>query len=461
MTRNATDPFGEDEKRSIAGRARTLIERIEGRDALEDSDGNDRAAEKVLEAWERTFPDEEAFERRLDSLDATRTECREAIRADRLASSEPIPDWVNSLAEMVAAIQERPPDSDEWTGQLPDTDDRPFGPLTAAIAAYTWNQVSTDAPTDHVTDAAVTSMVKWVRDRLETRFWPLLHAELEGNVAAHEPDLAAATPDEFEEPPTEHYERFVTYLFSGGFADLCYEYPVFARSLVTQVRRCVAQLRAFCTRSLSDRDRLADRFGVDERLGQVVAAEPLVDDEFDDDRALLRVEFESGLVVAYKPRSVESGTAFYRFVRRLNTHLSVPDFETPTYVVGEDYGWMEWIKYRPCADEAAVKRYYRRAGSLACVAYFLGLNDCSIENLVADGEQPLLVDVETVLQPYVEPERKPVQTAVSSSVDDTVLRTGLFPFTVDEDDNDANELTAKLAGLSVSSGTVELEGKTE
>lgn len=454
-------PFDRAEKLSIAEQARTLIERIEAPGAFECHDGIEPDAEKVIEAWEGTFPDEEAFERRLEQVGMTKAECLEAVRANELPANEPIPDWIDDLEEIVTAVQSQPPSINSGENDPRKTDDRLFGSLTGAIAAYTWNQASKDVPEDHLSGSAIESMVEWIRCRIEDRFWRILYAELEGNIAALDPELASATPDDFEEFPTEYYERFLSYLFTGGFADLCREHPMFARLLVTQVRGCAEQLRAFCTRSRADRDRLADRFAVDGALGNVVTAEPLTDDEFDDDRALLRVEFESGLAVAYKPRSVEPGATFYRLLDRLNDHLPVPDFETPTYLVRDDYGWMEWIEYRECTGETAVKRYYRRAGALTCIAYFLELNDCSVENLVVAGEQPLLVDVETVLQPYVTPERKPVRTNVGVSVDDNVLRTGLLPFAADDDGDDSNGLTTKLAGLSVTSEQTELEGITE
>ena len=64
------------------------------------------------------------------------------------------------------------------------------------------------------------------------------------------------------------------------------------------------------------------------------------------------------------------------------------------------HGWVECAEPAPCADRAAVTRYYQRAGALMCLAYVLQGSDCHAENLIAAGEDPVLVDCETLLDPW-------------------------------------------------------------
>lgn len=428
--------FSEDHKRLIAGRARTLFERFEDPEAVERARRDDEQVEEIFEEWEETFSTEESFSRRLQHLGATEAECRRAIAADRLADAEPIPDWVERLDDLVAAVHASSPT--EAADRLSPNgrrieEERTFKQLSAAIAAHACDRLD-ESVQEMLSDEAVWSMADWFRRRLEDRFVRILFVEFKAFIAAHDRDLAFAEPDDFEdeEPPTEYYEKFLEYLFDGGFGDLCQEYPMFARLVVTQVRQWHDHLEEFGRRLEGDRGSLADRFGIEGGVGDVTNLEPLADDTHGDGRAVMHVEFESGLEVAYKPRSVDAGQAFYRVLDRFNDHLPIPDFRTPTYLPRDDYGWMEWIEYEECEDADAVERYYQRAGGLACLAYFLEFTDCQYENVIVQGECPMLVDAETIFTPYVSVERKPTRTGIGSLRDKSLLLSLLIPYDVED-----------------------------
>ena len=49
-----------------------------------------------------------------------------------------------------------------------------------------------------------------------------------------------------------------------------------------------------------------------------------------------------------------------------------------------------------CASEEEIRRYYRRTGHLLCLVYALNGSDFHYENLIADGEHPVPIDLETI-----------------------------------------------------------------
>lgn len=452
------DVFDSEQKRIVAGRARTLLERIADPDGVESAGRDESEVDELLDEWRGQFPDDDAFRRRLEHGSVTEEGCREAIRAGKLAEDEPIPEWVERLEEVVTTVQgydpaDLPEDlAPSW--ERDDDRERRFAELSAAVAVYARDRFSTESA-EGLSERVIGTMAEWLRNRFESWFTRVLYVEFKTYLAGHDRDLAFTAPDEFEEPPTEYYEQWIDHLFSGGFAELCERYPVFGRLLVTQLRQWDEHLREFARRLHEDHDRLAEQFAEDE-LGEVTAVEPLADDTHGDGRAVMRVEFDSSVTVVYKPRSVTAGATFYRLFDRLDDYLSVPDFETPTYVVGDNYGWMEWVESEPCADEAAVERYYRRAGALVCVAYFLEFRDCQIENLVVAGEQPTLVDAETVLHPYVGSHRRPSRTGVGALSDDSVLLTLLLPYGVRNVTDDLDfDVLKTTSGFAVSGDEVE------
>src|SRR5260370_8542771 len=68
---------------------------------------------------------------------------------------------------------------------------------------------------------------------------------------------------------------------------------------------------------------------------------------------------------------------------------------------------------------------------LLCLAYLMEATDCHHENVIACGEYPQLVDVETLLHHRhrnLEPERQPSAAAVAQDrIWDSVLRTLFLP----------------------------------
>ncbi|MDF9744078.1 type 2 lanthipeptide synthetase LanM [Natrinema salsiterrestre] len=417
----------------------------------------------MFDAWRQLFSDT-GLNRRVDSLVGTPAACARAFYDPHLRDDEPIPSWVDHLESLVDNVQSQSPATAGRSADVlgafepgEEPEERPFGELSAAIAASTFERTRDTIAETSLSQSAFWSLFDWFRDRFEEQFCRLLVSEFRGNVAAQDPDLADADPAEFDTLPTSHYDGYVKYLFAGGFADLCRAYPMFARLLATATRQWDDQLRTVCARLAADRSRLAEAFDVEGALGDVTSLEPLGTETFGTHRALLRLEFDCGLSVVYKPRPVDAGAAFYRVLDRIDDHLPTPAFDTPRFLCRDGYGWMEWVEYDAPDDTEAVARYYERAGALTCLAYLFEMHDCSADNLVVNGEQPLLIDVETVLHPYMAAERKPTGSDVELAFQGSVRLTSLLPATGDQQ---AGMATA-IAGLGVSSTEAALNGLTK
>jgi type 2 lantibiotic biosynthesis protein LanM len=96
------------------------------------------------------------------------------------------------------------------------------------------------------------------------------------------------------------------------------------------------------------------------------------------------------------------------------------------------HGWAEFIDHRPCRDAQQARDYFRRAGVLVGVAYVLGARDLHHENVIACGDQPVAIDVESLFQgPVRRPEAVDGRDTGPVVGDDTppfsVLDSGLLP----------------------------------
>ena len=94
-----------------------------------------------------------------------------------------------------------------------------------------------------------------------------------------------------------------------------------------------------------------------------------------------------------------------------------------------EYGWAQYVSPLDCGTIDQVARYYQRQGALLAVLHALGATDMHAGNLIAAGEHPVLVDLETLFHPLgaagspVYSESEPARDALLRSV----IRTGLLP----------------------------------
>jgi len=80
---------------------------------------------------------------------------------------------------------------------------------------------------------------------------------------------------------------------------------------------------------------------------------------------------------------------------------------------------MERIEVAPCKNDATARHFYERIGGLMAAAYLLKAVDCHRDNLIASGEDPVLVDADALW--HVSAATK-AQTPL-----DLLYRTGFLP----------------------------------
>lgn len=148
-----------------------------------------------------------------------------------------------------------------------------------------------------------------------------------------------------------------------------------------------------------DRRRIAASLGGGRPGGQVREVRSGLSDPHDGGRTVALVRFASGLRVVYKPRPLGLEAAFGELVEWWNERAGGLELFAPRVLDRGDYGWMEFVVHEGCADREAADRYWERAGVLIALAGLLDATDLHCGNVIAHGEHPVLVDLETLLQP--------------------------------------------------------------
>lgn len=442
-------PFDEADRRKLAAQATTIRERAQlVRDARFSALSGFQTA--CLDDWKSVFDDEDRFERRLSRLGVKEAEYSYVFDGISWPAERQLPEWVGELDSLLGAVTACSSVAPLAGSRLADRlrrgweSEHAFAPVATAASVATLERNECLAIRD-ISDTLLDELVKWYAEAFESRFGPLLTAEFEGNVSGRE---RATDSDEL-------YREYLEYLFEGGIVDICRAYPMFGRLFVTHVQQWATHAVQLCRRCVEDRQLLAETLGSGKTLGPVSSV-TRPDETCVGGRPTMVLEFESDLRAVYKDRSVEPDEYFYETLDRVARRADVPRFELPTVLSRDGYGWVEWVDSAKCSDEAAVERYYRRAGALVAVCYLLGIEDCWRDNLVASGEHPVVIDAETVFAPR--PPQAPGESKLFvKATDGTILSTGLLPVPDDGGTSRVTRQSTILAGLGRSSGPAELD----
>ena len=105
-----------------------------------------------------------------------------------------------------------------------------------------------------------------------------------------------------------------------------------------------------------------------------------------------------------------------------------PALRTFTLLNKGQYGWVEFLQARTCTSKAEVERFYQRQGSYLALLYALEATDFHAENLIAMGEHPMLIDLESLFHPHVSiPAEQKFGLPGFELIGHSVQRVGMLP----------------------------------
>ncbi|MDD3363801.1 MAG: type 2 lanthipeptide synthetase LanM family protein [Syntrophomonas sp.] len=229
-------------------------------------------------------------------------------------------------------------------------------------------------------------------------------------------------------PKREIYKKFSRW---ENFLYILAEYPVLVSLIANIINNWLSSTERFLLRLQQDIEQITKLFNKGETLGEVTNIRCGLSDRHNGGQTAAGVLFANGLGIIYKPKDVGLEKRFFGFLAWLKAKDNQFSFKVLDVYEGKGYGWVEYLEHLPCNNEEEVKEYYRRAGQLTTVLYLLGSMDCHYQNIIASGDQPVLVDMETLLSARFLPlENQSPESELSFSYDSfyySVLGTMMMP----------------------------------
>ncbi len=250
------------------------------------------------------------------------------------------------------------------------------------------------------------------------------------------------------------YDRFVTEMQRGRMQLFLQEFPVLARLISIAIEQWVEQVVEFCSRLDKDFHQIGKQFNQGCDPGEVRCVEFGDSDAHNHGRSVMIVSYEN-LKIVYKPRDLGIDQAVQSVVAWVNDQIAslqsphvkqLRSLRTLSILHCGTYGWVEFVEHQSCADDESIEDFYRRFGMLICLIQILHGTDQHMENLIANSDQPVLVDLETMLQPAVRSRDVAYLQSLDrlewAVFDRSVLRSGLVPSWITGGPDDSFDLSS-------------------
>jgi type 2 lantibiotic biosynthesis protein LanM len=336
---------------------------------------------------------------------------------DSLAARVPPPSWLVAASRALSASGAHS-DTTERAKRLDLRTRRSAARLAAPLVAGAVAEVkdAVDAASPRLradADWLMTTLFEQLAERLEL---PLLRTtSLAVNEARIRGELAGDTPEARFDDFVDRAERDPAGLFA--------RFPVLARTMAAVGRTWSSASRAFVRDFVEDAPAVLPR-----SAGRLVQLQAGAGDVHREGRTVTILGFEDGRKLVYKPHSlavdVHWAALLADLAQRGQGQGVLPLLATHAVDLG-DHGYVDFVPARPCATRDELSRYYRRQGHLLALMYALEGIDVHSENVIASGEHPVLVDLETLFHPHI-PNKLDEDPAARAGIR-SVLRVLLLP----------------------------------
>jgi type 2 lantibiotic biosynthesis protein LanM len=231
--------------------------------------------------------------------------------------------------------------------------------------------------------------------------------------------------------PKKRFESFLGALRRPDTAiAMLLEYPVLARQVMIYIKNWVTFSLEFLHHLCTDWQEIRTAFGLDNDPGVLVSLDSGLGDRHRRGRSVLRARFSFDFQVLYKPRPLAVEAHFQELLGWLNDRGNRPPFQMLKILDRGSYGWVQFVSRTSCTSPDEVSRFFERQGGYLALLYVLEAADFHHENLIAAGEHPVLLDLETLFHPRIgsmEGQESLSTQFASDAMDYSVLRVGMLP----------------------------------
>jgi type 2 lantibiotic biosynthesis protein LanM len=228
------------------------------------------------------------------------------------------------------------------------------------------------------------------------------------------------------------YDQFIVELKESNYNILLDTYPVMGRLLSLIVMHWQNNCRELLQRLIECWPMLSKNF-VFPMSASLDAVQLDVSDPHNEGRTVAILRFGAilnGKKIVYKPKCLKLDLAYNKVLEVLNQESVLPKLKMVAVLSLDGYGFVDYIEHRLSNDISELRSFYKNTGRIIAILHLLGCTDCHYENLIAIGDQPLVIDLETLFEVDLCKSNENSDgscESIQSIIDRSVLRLGLLP----------------------------------
>ena len=346
----------------------------------------------------------------------------------RRKPSVPVPAWAADAMWIETALQSpNDQDSQAPSGNGPYAFENLFRPVVSRATDLLWSGVDRRV-FDNLTESAHACLAHSLLKELSDLSAPAMYEQF---VKARKAAESGDAPKTGASTGTQLYDRFSAEMAAGGFRKVFEDKPVLLRLMAVVVRQWIKTSREFVLRL--DADLPAIRWNIlrSNADSRVAGVDGDFSDPHNGGRSVRIISFENGLRVVYKPKDLRLDIVWHNLVQRLNGAGAPIELRAVRAIAPNGYGWTEFIDHTEYTGVAGGEQFFRRAGAWLALFHCFVANDMHQENMIAAGEHPVPIDLETILQSSEEngtsdPEAEAFDRA-TEKLASSVMMVGLLP----------------------------------
>lgn len=427
--------FTVEELRDIAARASTIDERLAGGYVVEESAASAEKAAKRVKSWCKSAADgdDALFRKRLarNSLDINSV--MPLLGDQQLKNGQQTPDWLKMFSWAIDAIQSHSganTTSKFVNASQPLPFEGLFVPLIVAARERRDSQISNCSIL--LSEAAHDALQHDLLRRLSELCASTLYEGFTLFQMLQQPLITVLALPSGTIGSHINYDAYIAEMCGGGLRDYFINRPVLARLLANITKQWIDVTAELIMRLDRDLAKISRVFHSGVNPGSVTNIDCALSDPHNGGRTVFILTFSNGLKLVYKPKDLGLDGAWYDLLCWLDAREAPISTKAPTVLQRQGYGWVDWIEPTSCANETNAKRFFHSAGSTLCLLYLLQGSDFHFENIIASGDQPVLVDLETLMHPWLADSfpitgPKAALSTASKRLQDSVLATGYLP----------------------------------
>ena len=228
-------------------------------------------------------------------------------------------------------------------------------------------------------------------------------APISGRVLIRETEIKRRKNELIGSDKRERFLYFNNFLNNDKYIlNLFYKYPVLFNILRKKTLSYVNFIIEALKRIEKDYDEIKDKLNIDILNESLININTGAGDEHNDGKSVIILEFENNKKILYKPRNLKLDYNFNELLKWLNTKGLTLELKDIKIIDKDNYGYVEFVNNSSCDSEELIKKYYIRSGYLLSLIYSLNGSDIHYENIIANGENPIIIDLETLFNPKID-----------------------------------------------------------